>query len=122
MAYIYPYNPYLINSYILLNSSNMESFVKGLGALVLIPLVLIYAAFAQGFVLYKAWIWFSPIIGVHYTITFHAAIAIMLVAGLFDNHTSKSKDIDEDKWVTFGTQFIIPWFVLFIFWGFTFIL
>jgi hypothetical protein len=101
----------------------MKSFLTVLGGFVAVSLLIIYGAFVQGFVLFRAWGWFAPIIKIHYIMGFHSAIAVMLIANLFRLYSTslKGKE-DEDKYVILGTALIAPWIILLILWGFTFIL
>lgn len=99
----------------------MKTFLAVIGGLLLIPFLIIYGAFVNGFLLYKAWIWYSPIIGSNVVISFHGAIAIMLIVGLFHQYSTKEdKDDDWKHMLTVGI--VTPWLVLLILWGFTFIL
>jgi len=96
-------------------------FLAAIGGMVLLPLLLIYGAFVNGFILYKACIWYFPIIGVHYILSFHGAIAIMLIFNTF-TYRSSNEEKGEDWKTKLAVALLTPWFMLLVLWGFTFIL
>lgn len=103
----------------------MKLFLAVIGGIIFFPLLLIYSAFVHGFLLYKAWEWYSLVIGVHYSLSLHAAVAIFLIVGLFKSVPSNTKTLDnkEIKETTnWGAAILTPWIILLILWGFKFIL
>lgn len=105
----------------------MKGLILVLSTLVLIPALVIYDAFAWGYVFYKGVIWFSPIIYKPISLSYHGAIALLLLYSVLKSGkggTSKKTidgvEIKEDY--NFYILFTLPWFMLLVLYGFTYIL
>lgn len=87
-----------------------------LGTLAGIAILLIYSAFAWGFVLYKLYGWFlMPVFTTLPVITFTQAVGIMLFLRLFKSTDSKEKKIGDQKIkseTNWGLALSAPWIVL----------
>jgi hypothetical protein len=92
----------------------MESLLKGLGALILIPFAILYDAFCWGLVFFKFYNWFVLPVFDLVTITYHAAIGLMLFVSLFKTFGVK-QDYD-DNTSKIIASLIAPWLILFIGW------
>lgn len=105
----------------------MKSFLEVIGLIVLIPILLIYDTFVYGFMIFKSLHWYLPVIGYPCNITYHGAIAIMLLITIYrvcvTDTTTKSVDGSEIKSEpNYPAAILLPWLILLILWGFTFIL
>jgi len=101
----------------------MKSFLAVVGGIFLIPILIILGAFIQGFVLYKACLWYFPIIGLHFNLSFYGSVAVMLIVGIFRPLRMKNEQQKKGEvWYELAGALIGPWITLLVLWGFTFIL
>lgn len=105
----------------------MKYLLTGLGAIVLFPLLIIYGGFSSGFVLYKAWGWFMPLVyqGVP-SLSFHGAIALCLLFSCLKgyrvtaDYSYKGVAVKADHpWLP---SLLAPWIMLLVLWLFTLVL
>lgn len=97
----------------------MEVLLTVLGGLALVAGLIIYNAFAWGFVLYKFYYWFLiPVFPELPPIDFYEAVGLMICVGLFDRQnptdykTSDGVKIEKDEnWVV---SILTPWIVLLV--------
>jgi hypothetical protein len=84
----------------------------------IITLFVIYGAFSWGFVAYKVYYWFIPLIIPTYPeFTYIQFVALMPIIGIFKSHSNTSfKDEITDKNKTAINSFLAPWFTLLAGW------
>jgi|SRR6478609_3427245 len=96
----------------------MEALLKGLGALLLLILLMVYGTFMSGLVVYEYWKWFGHVVfpTLNYPISFVQAIALSYLLMLFKNiKTDEMKDEFKDTTKKYG-GYLVPWIMLGLGW------
>lgn len=99
-----------------MKQSTSTSLLALLGIFALVPIIVLYSAWAYGFVLYKFYYWFLiPVFGGLPLITFVQAIGISCFVSLFKNNTSSGikDEYKDDKYTRIIGVLLAPWLGLF---------